>query len=360
MKISSLFQVALISGILCLTACSEDFLTTTPPGVFSEANYFKNIHELETGLVACYSMINYHYQSWWFGEHLPTGLWVIGNLGSDDSEVGGTFGFMEYFGGDISVSRQKSDNYMVKFWWWSNYSLIARCNMVIDKSKTLLEEPDPGELEIIVDQAKFLRAFAYYNLVTIFGDVPLTTKWLTPDELNLERSPDSLVWIQIKEDLADASNLPLQSKSQRGRATRGAALALQGKVFLWQGEFANAVEAYEAIIESGEYQLMDEYGKIHHPDWENNAESILEFQEEIGVPGGDMVSLLGICRLPLGHDQIELRDIPLGWGLDNPTQDLLEEFEEGDPRIIYTFNFEGDVFAHPDSQYTNYNVYSST
>ena len=347
--------IIMISAMVVLNSCSEDFITTTPPSVLSEANYYQNISELETGLNSCYSIVNHYFYSWWWGQHLPTILSVIGNMGSDGSEAGGGTGggFIENFGGEISVSAQNSSNVLVMFWWQINFELIARCNLVIDKSAQMPDDTNPIELEKLVDQAKFLRAFAYYNLVTIFGDVPLPTSWLNPDELNLERSSDSLVWIQIENDLADASNLPPQSKSQRGRATQGAVLAMQGKVFLWQKKYSEAIEAYESVIQSGEYQLMDEYGDIHHPDGENCRESIFEFQEENGVTGGDMASCLGICRLPRD-------ELVGGWGCDTPSQDLFEEFEPGDPRIIYTFNFIGDIFPHPNSQYTVQNLDSQT
>ena len=85
---------------------------------------------------------------------------------------------------------------------------------------------------------------------------------------------------------------------------------------------------------------MDDYGLIHRHEGEHCAESILEFQQALDVEGGgNMVTWLGIMRLPS-------EPVGGGWGYENPTQDLVDEFEPGDPRLLYTVNFAGDVFLN--------------
>jgi tetratricopeptide (TPR) repeat protein len=334
-SITSYITVSVFMSLL-ITSCSEDFLDTNPTSAYTEATYVKNAEELETLLFSCYSIIGTYFPPPDLALiNLPFNMFVFGNVGSDDAEKGswpGDFPALQ----EVSMSMQTSDNMWTDIYWTINYYLIANCNLVIDKSEEV--EGDVEEIEEIVDQAKYLRALGFYNLVTIYGGVPMPTHWLNPDELNLERTSESEVWELIEQDLMDASDLPMRSQSENGRITHGAVHALLGKVYLWQKKWDQAIQAYKAIIESGEYQLMDDYGLIHRHNGEHCAESILEFQQALGVEGGgNMVTWLGIYRLPR-------EPVGGGWGFDNPTQDLVDEFEQGDPRLLYTVNFAGDVF----------------
>ena len=256
---------------------------------------------------------------------------------------------------EISYSRQKATNSGLLAW-NDFYTIIARCNKVIDKSVGTGTKGDTTEIEKIVDQAKFIRAICYYDLVTDFGDVPLVNKFLNPNELNLTRSPASDIWAQIESDLNDATNLPTKSKwDQSGRITSGAAYSMLGKVYLTQKKYELANKAFDKVVQSGEYILVPDYGSIFRSEGENNDESIFEIQHKNSIHDG----LNGSCwdgawRMP--------RDPGAGgWGFDCPTKDLLQEFEPGDPRTIYTFIFPGDEFPAQDgSIYTVVNDWSPT
>lgn len=319
-------MLALIVSFLFIGSCSEDFLDQKPTSSFTEVNYYKNVEELETGLEACYANV----RSWFDIDH-----WMVGDIGSDDADAGSNAGDQPPIY-DISYSRQKASNSVVYSLWTDCYSIIARCNEVLDKS--VETKGDAVQIEKILDQAKFLRAMCYYHLVTSFGDVPLVTRFLGPSELNLERTPAADIWTQIESDLADATNLPAVSGwNQSGRVTSGAAWSLLGKVFLTEKKYALANSAFYHVVSSGEYQLVPDFGYIFRHEGENCAESIFEIQHKVNIPGGNLGTWNGSWRMPRdkGAD---------GWGFDCPTVDLYHEFEEGDPRIIYTFMFKGDVF----------------
>jgi len=339
-------------SLICSLAlsCSEDFLTTSPTGVVTEESYFRNIEELQAALYACYSVVNsYQKRNDWLA-HVATGLFIMGNIGSDDSDKGGGGDWDMPEMDDISLSRQRADNSLVQAWWNINFDLIAKCNTVIDKSEGV--NGDAAEIERIVDQARCLRAFGFYNLVTLFGDVPMPTQFLDPLELDLEQTPEAEIWELIEQDLNEAKNLPPKSESSFGLVDRGFVYAMLGKAFMWQHKYEQAVEAYSMLITSGEYQLVDDYGLIHRYEGENCAESIFEFQNEMLEGERDIPSTIGVFRMP--------REDWNGWGFDTPTQDLLDEFETGDPRIIYTFNFIGDVFPAPEGEYVVGNNGSKT
>jgi starch-binding outer membrane protein, SusD/RagB family len=335
--------VILTLTLLLIASCSEDFLDQKPTSTFTEVNYYKNVDELESGLVACYACV----RSWF-----DVDLWMIGDLGSDDADAGSHPGDQPPLY-DISYSRQKASNQVIFSIWGDCYAIIARCNEVIDKSFGL--QGDVSAIEKITDQAKYLRAMCYYNLVTSFGDVPLVTRFLGPSELVLHRSPAADIWAQIESDLKDAANLPTVSEwSQSGRITSGAALSLLGKVYLTEKKYALANSAFYQVVSSGEYALVPDFGYIFRHDGENCDESIFEIQHKVNISGGNLGTWNGSWRIPRDNDAG-------GWGFDCPTADLFHEFEAGDPRIIYTFMFKGDVFPALDGKtYTVENFESPT
>ena len=127
--------------ILVINACSEDFLDTTPTSAFTEASYVKNAEELETLLYTCYSVITCYYPppNWAFF-NLPFNMFIIGNVGSDDAEKGGDARGFAHAGGFLV--HADCGNMWTFFFWHINYYLIAKCNLVIDKSEEV--EGDEG------------------------------------------------------------------------------------------------------------------------------------------------------------------------------------------------------------------------
>ncbi len=323
-------RIAMIFSILTLlsVSCKKDFLDQKPTSTLNELNYFKTVAELETGLVACYGALKWDFDD---------ACWELGDVGSDDADKGSS-AEDEYPLTPISYSQQNNDNSFVMGFWIDVYMIIARCNEVIDKSSGTKAgtQEDVAAIEKIVDQAKFIRAVMFYYLVTGWGDVPLVNKFLGPDELNLKRVPADSVWKQIESDLMDATNLPTKSEwNQSGRITSGAAWSMLGKVYLTERKYDLANSAFDKVVGSGQYSLVPDYGLIYRHEGENCDESIFEIQCK-SIAGQNLGTWSCIFRLP--------KDPNEGWGFDCPTQDLLNEFEPGDPRIIYTFMFPGDVF----------------
>lgn len=341
-------KIALIVSISTIFAvsCKKDFLDQNPTSTLTELTYYKTVPELESGLVSCYGALQSDWLEW---DH-----WVIEDIGSDDADKGSTPNDMYDFT-EISYSRQKSTTGMVNGIWWDGYFIIGRCNKIIDKSSGT--EGNAAEIERVVDQAKFLRALCYYHLVTAYGDVPLVIKFLNPNELNLKRAPAADIWAQIESDLIDATNLPTKSGwDQSGRITSGAVYSLLGKVYLTEKKYDLANSAFDKVVQSGEYQLVPDYGKIFRKEGENCEESVFEIQHDNRIHDGYSGTYwVGGWRMPRD-------DGSGGWGFDCPTKDLLDEFEPGDPRIIYTFMFQGDEFPGRDqgSIYTVINDWSPT
>lgn len=219
--------------------------------------------------------------------------------------------------------------------WNDHYSGIFRANQVITYVPEI-EEMDPALRDRIVGEAKFIRGLLYYNLTTLYGDVPMPLVLLAPED-RPEQVPQAQVWDQIEQDLADARQvLPRQySGDDIGRATWGAATALLARTHLQQREWAQAAQYYKEVIDSGLYSLLPNYADLFDDVDENSAESIFEIQytdDSRLAQGvyGDWRSQQ--CGPPL-----------LGWGDCQPTEWFFQQFFEErtvdgelDPRLNAT------------------------
>lgn len=358
--------------VFFLLSCSEDFLVKDPQGVITEENYFESYEDALRALTSVYSPIHY--------DHVGFQTIFMGDVLSDNAEKGGeNFNFNPEFR-DMTWYNWRADmliierhyDYQARGIYWANWFLGNVKNMEIIK-----ELPAGYPLkDRMIAEAKFLRAYYYFELLKNFGGVPLITKILNPDEAFLPRSPEIEVWNQIETDLKESiENLPLKteySEADMGRVTRGAAQALLVKAYVFQasnakfnsdyrdfrGELAyagiDADEKYqlakdlaEKIINSGIYNLTPHYKDILTIESENNEESIFEIQFEptqnndlwLNNSGGNTFNRWMRSR---GAESP-------GWGWCIPTQDLWNAYEEFDPRRDWTIVHEGEVLPENDS-----------
>lgn len=331
MKINNIKITLVGLTILVFAGCSEDFLTTSPYALQTNEVFFESQDELDAALMAAYKAVAANgYKS-----GAEFGWFAIGDIGSDDASRGGIESFDPPFV-DITMSRQNSANYILANIWSGIYAAISRCNLVIDASSEV--SGDEVAIQRISNEAKFLRALMYYGLVTYWGEVPLFTSYAYVNEAIRPKSTVEEIWAQIEQDFQDATELPKRSEyatDQIGRATSGAAWSMLGKALMYQKKYTEAASAFKNVIESDEYELVDDYGFIFRKEGNNCIESIFETQHMANTnagAGGVMV----LAQLPADPESG-------GWGYNAPTQDLVDEFEVGDPRTIYTVLFKGDT-----------------
>ena len=202
----------------------------------------------------------------------------------------------------------------------------------------------------ILGEAHFIRAWFFYNLVTVFGGVPLADHVLAPSEYNIPRADASEIWALIESDLKTAAtSLPLRSgysAEDLGRVTKGAAQALLAKSYLWQKRYAEAEAMANEVIQSNEYQLVPDYASIFTQSGENNSESVFEIQYMNASGGnwgknkaneGTFTPVFQRARGEYG-----------GFGFNIPTEDFVQEFfKEGfeDPRLKSTVFRVGDAMG---------------
>ncbi len=331
----------IVISIIALSffSCEKDFLEKTPIVGTTEENFYRTEEDAIAAVNAAYASLQFQMS--------PAGhfRWFWGDIMSDDSEKGGSGDNdandllqLETFKGPTNTDLLEAE-------WGADYEGIYRANVVLEKVPAI--DMDEELKARILGEAKFIRAWNFYNLVTMFGGVPLADHVLAPSEYNMPRASADQVWDLIETDLQQASSdlwkRSEYSSADLGRITQGAAQALLIKTYLWREKWNEAKVTAEAIIQSGEYQLVADYADIFPLYGENNEESIFEIQymNASGGNWGDNNANEGSFTNVFTRARGQFA----GYGFNIPTQDFVDEFfEEGfeDPRLKSTVFRVGD------------------
>jgi hypothetical protein len=256
---------------LGIFSCKK-FLTVDPPYTQDAENYFKTPEDYDRALVGAYDLLQTSFMSLWIGE-IASDNSIAGGESANDSQ--GLHQIDEMTHGGVNNDLRSV------FRW--NYVGISRANYILENKDNI---DFPGKAHIIAE-AKFLRAYYYFELVKFFGDVPLVIdkRLGIEDVRKIDRAPKVDVYAQIEKDLTEAAAVLNPVASQKGRATKGAALALLGKAYLYQSKWSEAVQAFDEVINSGLYSLHPNYSELFDVAHENNAETVFDVQYT-GLEGG--------------------------------------------------------------------------
>jgi len=242
------------------------------------------------------------------------------------------------------------DNLLVRNWWNGLYSVIAQTNLVLDKVPGI-NPMDATRKNQILGEARFLRAWAYFYLVRLYGDVPLITvsQEVTSPDFYPPRTPSEQIYKLITDDLIAAEGAGLPWKDASGRVNKGAVKALLAKVYLTMaGQPLNKGVAYyklasdkslEIITQSG-ISLFPAYADLHSLSQENKEEHMFEIQYLATVAGNPMQQLLlpNFKNVSAYSDEV---------GSTVPTLQFYQSYEAGDLRakdregFFYTSYYDG-------------------
>lgn len=330
--------------VVSLSACKQDFLDITPLVGSTEANFYRTPADAEAATIACYNNLQQEVTNIQGSSQLaPHFRWYFGDIVSDDSHKGGSgdgdepelFLFENFQGNSTSK--------LVLGEWQVAYRGIAYCNMALSKIPDI--EMDETDKQRYLAEASFIRAYWYFNLVTMFGDVPLILNNLAPSEYQQARTPAAEVWAQIEADLTFArGGLPKRSAisvSEIGRATWGAATALLAKAHAYQSEWQPCYDLCLEVMTSQEYFLDPNYANIFTESGENGPGSIWEIQY-MNASGGNWGNQLEGTFTNVWQ---RARGQFGGYGFNIPEENFVAEFEPGDPRLSATVFQEGDVMG---------------
>lgn len=349
--------LSLILAIVLLSSCS-DFLDKEPL-VDTDVNaYYSTDDEVNTAIMGVYARMQY-------GDFLLTTLMLIGDDCSDDCDLGNQKSEGYTWVGPDTESLQSFDNLATNprsnALWSLAFKGVTFATQAIESINQKSDLLTPEKAKRYLGEAYFLRAFFYYFLARQYGGLPIIDHVLSYDEYYSPRASIDDTWNFILSDFQTAAELlPLKSQYEAndwGRATQGAAYAMMGKVYMRQKKYQEAYDVLKKVIDSGEYSLEPIYEDIFKLENENGIESIFEIQHGISGTGwgddndGSILSFYEHDADP--DDPIKWHN---GWSMHCPTQDLVDSYEEGDPRLHATVIFPGEFF---DGR-INKNVSSST
>jgi starch-binding outer membrane protein, SusD/RagB family len=232
------------------------------------------------------------------------------------------------------------DLWATNTYWDDHYSLINLANTALQTADSL-KLSDPASM-INIGEARFLRAFSYFDLVRTFGEVPkLDFRVYEASQANIPKSSVADIYALIDADLNFAAqNLPQKwGASYPGRLTSGAALTLHAKTYLYRQNWSMSLGLNQQVINSNVYDLYKPYWKIFKEEAENSSESIFEIQSHVSANGVDNYG--NQYATSQGVRQSDASGWNLGWGWNTPTDELVNSYEDKDPRRAATILFAG-------------------
>lgn len=314
-----------------ISSCSDDIIESIPYAQSTSASFWRNADD---AIAASNAMYTPFVEEDVYGHNEN----VFDNC-SDDLYRAGDHGYepaMENFTMDAS-------NKGIRVGWKRKYEVINRANAIFINVPSI-EGIDAGLRDRILGEAYFLRAFAYWRLAVIYGGVPLILEENAIEaNFNIPKSSLAEIQAQIESDLITAVGLlpATHSNEDLGRANKGAANGLLAKLYLYQDNLAGTIAAGEQVI-NGPYPLADNYRDNFVPATENNPEVLFAIQGEENWQ--NVVHFFHTYPRPWG-----------GWDFHNPTQNLVDEYEAGDPRFESSIWKPGDMVdrgAKGVSEYT--------
>lgn len=269
--------ICTLSILSLLGSCSSDLLNTLPEADKVTSNFYKDASQIEQGVNGVYGSLQYTGQ-------YKQGLLTIGEIPSDNTfdEVPANDNFTY---GEFDFFTIQPTNSLIENAWKDNYVGIQQANIILNRIGSITDMSE-GTKKTRIGEMKFLRALMYFNLVRIFGDVPLVTQETTDvnSYFGRSRTPANEVYNFVEGELKEAITLLPATAAQKGRATKGAAMGILGRVLMTRNKFSEALP-YLSQIDGLGYSLLSDVTKIFDVTNKNNAEIIFDVQFASGLNG---------------------------------------------------------------------------
>ncbi len=324
---------------LALASGCKQYLDVAPQGQLSE-------DAIRSDPAAAQKLVDGVYNALYLGGFGPdvNGLQyiVLTDIASDDADKGSTpSDYGAGLAGDIDNFTTTPSNGVINNSWNGYFQAVARATQALDKIP--LSPADAAIKNRQLGEVRFLRGYFYFNLVRLFGGVPLLSAVPAAGDVNnpaiQTRAPVADVYNFLIADLQFAvANLPVKGGTDTGRATRQAAQALLAKVYLYQKNYQQAYDLAGAVIASNAYSLYPTYADIWRTVGNNNSESVFEVQTGVNAScNNEAVQLYSVCQGPRQGGKGGWSD--LGFGFNTPSLSLAGTYETGDVRRAGTIIF---------------------
>ena len=287
--------------------------------------------------------------SWGNGDIHGFAFISVTSIMSDDADKGSTASDQLVPVGDLDDFNHTSTNKFAETLWRGNYNGIGTANQALRAldASTVLSADLKNQY---VAEVRFIRGYLYFNLVRMFGKVPLVLSVAVDAEdaatnpVFATRASVADVYNSIIADLQFAiDNLPLRSVAPQGHVNKGAAEAMLAKVYMYQQNWQKVYDLTEDVINSAQYSLVSDYATIWRQAEDFSTESVFEVGTGKFNNGNLKIDNYTVCQGPRTGGSGGWDD--LGWGFNDPTVNLVNAYEPGDLRkdaTIIFINNSGD------------------
>lgn len=325
------------SLITVLPGCKKNILDTVPNDRISSEIYWKTESDARNAVNAIYTSLD------------AVNLFNLDGV----SDIGHT---NTVFTAEYTIENGSYDatHSRVQTEWNSGYRGISLANALLDNIDKVVST-NTALINQFKGEAKALRAYFYMKLRGLYGDVPLVTTTISPaDGKAVTRASASVVMDFIDKELAEAAALlpATYAAADKGRITKGAALALKARADLWAGKYADAATAAKQVMDLNVYSLLPEYGKLFTYAAENNVEVILDKGFLAGTYAHNAFAFMGpYSQKSSGSTYVPVKALvdlyPMknGKAITDPTSgfDPQKPYLNRDPRLRFTMYVDGDA-----------------
>jgi hypothetical protein len=318
----SIIKLLLSVTIPLATTSCEDFLSKKDPSNFNDGNYYTLPAHAESAITAIYADLS----------PIVSGAWMMTEFqtGTANTELGDPPNYL------IRNLTNSADNSYSKVYWDSHYRGIANANVAISRIPGI--DMDSNKKNQLIGQAKFLRAYFYFNLVRIFGEVPLIENSIDLASPNLypDKASYENLYAFIVKDLTDAEASGLPFKDESGRVSLGAVKSLLSTVYLTMAGYPlkKGTEYYRLsqekaaeVIASNQFQLFPDYNSLHNKSTDNKGEHIFMIQfNELEQPSNAVQSAIVPYKRNISLFSSEI-------GAIYAQKEFIETYDPNDKRI---------------------------
>jgi len=342
--------------MVLILSCNKDYLNRFPESDPNSATYYTTADQLTLAVNAAYLNLVYQQDGFPYQMQLEGTSDLVWQRPATDAQT-------------IGLGQHTSNTTMIRTIWTQSYIGIGRCNALLENMIKAKSVTTAAQYSRIEGEAKFLRAYYYGTLISLYGDVPLVVKSMPTEESYLARTPKAEVLNAIFSDLdSAAAKLPLSyTGTDIGRATKTSALAFKSRIALYNAKWDVAAAASKAVIDLGYHALYPNYRNLFMYVGENSRESILAFDYKLTIrtnaaPQNNQArnssGFSGLIPTRALADSYECTD---GLTIDKSTlYSTADPFKNRDPRMRQTLLGDRDTWFgaggitfnmtfHPDS-----------
>ena len=308
--------------VAVLSSCKKDFVSLQSPTGLTNESFYKTDADVFKALTGVYYTLIEK------GMYSET-LLILGDTPSDNVDAPGDNGAAGSSMRNLDTYQYNSDNYFTPHLWASGFRGISRANILLEK----LEDPrlviTDNNKNLYKAEALFLRSLFYFDLTISFGDIPLITSNLNiSDFYKLHKTSQAEIYKQIEEDLETASAILPETQPQLGRVTKGAALALLSRIYLYDKKYDKVVDVVSRLKNlNTQYELYTgNYADLFNGRAENTKENIFSV---MSAPSGFSIFSFNSSNI---YSYYWSPNFSWAFPYFAPTINLINSFETGDIR----------------------------